>query len=304
MKKRQFGKVSFIPGENNGRYPFCHSLYIDDEKKVIIDPSSDQQQLESLKKKKGVDIIINSHYHEDHFTYNYLFPEADLYVPRADAPCFKSLDKLMEFYGLMEEGFEEIWRKLLVENFHYQERTPTREFADGDTFSFGQTTLEVIHTPGHTPGHSCFFFPEIELLFLADIDLTRFGPWYGDAASDLEQTIESIKKIRNFPAKIFVSAHEQAIFEGDISREVDDYLQVIERREQELLEFLDEPRTLEEIVKKRIIYRNAKVESSFADFGERGMMNKHLERLLNSGVIAFKQGRYWKKNSISQPPST
>ncbi|UCD84309.1 MAG: MBL fold metallo-hydrolase [Deltaproteobacteria bacterium] len=301
MDKRQFGKVTLIPGEKNGRYPFCHSLYIDDEKKVIIDPSSDQKQLSSLKEGKGVDVIINSHYHEDHFTYNYLFPEADLYVPRADAPCFKSLDKLLEFYGSMGEGFEEIWRKLLVESFHYQERTPTLEFTDGDSFSFGQTTLEVIHTPGHTPGHSCFFFPELELLFLADIDLTRFGPWYGDAASDLEQTIESIKKIRDFPARIFISAHEKAIFEGDISREADNYLRVIERREQDLLDFLGKPRTLEEIVKKRFVYQSAKVESSFADFGERGMMSKHLERLLNSGKIIYEQDRYWGKSGISQP---
>ena len=72
----------FIPGMG-GKYPFCNSLYIDDKKKAIIDPASDESFLRKLAGGKKVDIIINSHYHEDHIAFNYLFPEAELYVHEA-----------------------------------------------------------------------------------------------------------------------------------------------------------------------------------------------------------------------------
>ncbi len=39
-----------------------------------------------------------------------------------------------------------------VQNFE-----PTRWFDQGDTVSFGNITLDVIHCPGHTPGHVVFF---------------------------------------------------------------------------------------------------------------------------------------------------
>ena len=36
MEEIRFGNIVFIPGMKGGRYPFCNSLYIDDEKKVIL----------------------------------------------------------------------------------------------------------------------------------------------------------------------------------------------------------------------------------------------------------------------------
>jgi len=41
--------------------------------------------------------------------------------------------------------------------------TPDRWLDDGDTVSFGQVTLSVLHCPGHTPGHVIFFSSEYRL---------------------------------------------------------------------------------------------------------------------------------------------
>jgi hydroxyacylglutathione hydrolase len=43
-----------------------------------------------------------------------------------------------------------------------------RTMADGDTFLFGDHTVSVIETPGHTAGHICYNFVEDKLLFAAD----------------------------------------------------------------------------------------------------------------------------------------
>lgn len=46
---------------------------------------------------------------------------------------------------------------------------PDRWLSDGDTVSFGAQTLEVIHCPGHTPGHVVFFHAGERLAFVGDV---------------------------------------------------------------------------------------------------------------------------------------
>ncbi|MDH4267706.1 MAG: MBL fold metallo-hydrolase, partial [Deltaproteobacteria bacterium] len=67
------GPIKFIRG---GRYPFCHSVLVDDQIRAIIDASSDQDKLLSFQGNKPVDFLINSHAHEDHLVFNYLFPQS------------------------------------------------------------------------------------------------------------------------------------------------------------------------------------------------------------------------------------
>jgi hydroxyacylglutathione hydrolase len=47
--------------------------------------------------------------------------------------------------------------------------TPTRWLKDGDTVTVGKVTLNVIHCPGHTPGHVVFHNPEARLALVGDV---------------------------------------------------------------------------------------------------------------------------------------
>jgi glyoxylase-like metal-dependent hydrolase (beta-lactamase superfamily II) len=47
--------------------------------------------------------------------------------------------------------------------------TPDRWLEDGDTVSVGNETLEVLHTPGHTPGHVTFFHRGSRLALVGDV---------------------------------------------------------------------------------------------------------------------------------------
>jgi hydroxyacylglutathione hydrolase len=47
--------------------------------------------------------------------------------------------------------------------------TPDRWLHDGDQVSFGNVTMDVIHCPGHTPGHVVFYHPESKLAFVGDV---------------------------------------------------------------------------------------------------------------------------------------
>lgn len=292
MKKKTFGQMTFIPGQNKARYPFCNSLFIDDDITAVIDPASDKTELTALAEKNPVDVIINTHYHEDHFTFNSFFPDADLFVHTEDAPCFQSLDQLMTAYGVISGPAAEYWRKLLVDSFNYEEREPARQLRDGDILDFGKTRLQVLHTPGHTPGHCSFYCEEKGLLYTGDLDLTSFGPWYGDAVSDIGQTISSINRLLEIPAQVYITSHDMGIVGGDISGLAATYLDIIYQREAKIMAYLDRPRTLDEIAAQWFIYQKPRHPEAFYMFGERGMVRKHLEYLMQQGRIVREGDHY------------
>jgi glyoxylase-like metal-dependent hydrolase (beta-lactamase superfamily II) len=301
MEETRFGNLVFIPGTGSGKYPFCNSLYIDDKKKAIIDPASDESFLRSLASGKKVDTVINSHYHEDHIAFNYLFPEAELYVHEAIGACFKSYNSFLDYCGLLDSKYRAEWDDFFLNRFHFQERTPAVEFRDGDLLIFGDTKLQVIHTPGHTAGHCSFHFPDQGILFMGDLDLSRFGPWYGDRVSDIDQTIQSMRRLLEIPADIYITSHEAGIIRGDITELVETYLSVITRREKKILEFLKRPRTTDEIVERWIIFKRELQPRYFFEFAERGMIIKHLERLIRNGNIGTEEGKFY---FISSPDRT
>ncbi|MGC9975863.1 MAG: MBL fold metallo-hydrolase [Syntrophales bacterium] len=293
MEEIRFGNLVFIPGMDRGKYPFCNSLYIDDKKKAIIDPASDESFLRKLAREKKVDIIINSHYHEDHIAFNYLFPEAELYVHEAIGTCFKSYSSFLEYCGLLNSKYRAEWDDLFLNRFHFEERTPAVEFGDGDLLIFGDTKLRVIHTPGHTVGHCSFHFPDQRILFMGDLDLSQFGPWYGDRVSDIDQTIQSMRRLLEIPADIYITSHETGIIRGDITDLVKAYLDVIAQREKKILEFLERPRTVHEIVEHWIIFKRELKPRYFFEFAERGMIIKHLARLIKNGNVGTEKGKFY-----------
>lgn len=90
-----------------------------------------------------------------------------------------------------------------------QSFTPTRWLQAGDKVRFGEVELEVLHCPGHTPGHVVFFHRESQLaqvgdvLFQGSIGRTDFPK------GDHETLIRSIKE-KLFPlgdAVEFIPGH-------------------------------------------------------------------------------------------------
>ena len=72
--------------------------------------------------------------------------------------------------------------------------TPDREINDGDTFEIAGTTLTALHTPGHSPGSTCFYVAELGTLFSGDT-LFNGGPGAtGRSYSSFETIIESIRE--------------------------------------------------------------------------------------------------------------
>jgi len=93
------GNLTVLEGDRKGKYPSANSILVKDEVCLLIDPSVDVDKAGRDSVSARVDVIVNSHAHEDHFAGNHLFPEAELRIHEQDASQMRSLDALMDAYG-------------------------------------------------------------------------------------------------------------------------------------------------------------------------------------------------------------
>jgi len=294
MEDRQFGRIRFVCGDNNGKYPFNHSLYLQgDRSRVIIDPACSLEKLTRLKD-EGVDCVWLSHWHEDHIRYIDLFENHSLQISRRDFPPLTDINIFLDWYDIEIPQERSNWKKIILEVFNFRPRREANFLEDGATVDLGGLTVQVLPTPGHTPGHLSFFFPEEELLFLGDYDLTSFGPWYGDVYSDIDETIKSIRKLKAVPARRWIASHDTGLFEENPGRLWDDYENVIHKRENKLLAFLEKPKTIAEICAAWLIYGRPREPKEMYEFNERVLVRKHLEYLQRQDKIILADGRYVK----------
>ena len=73
-------KILFIEAEGKGRYPYANSMLIDDDTRVLIDTGMGRDLAREIARDKKVDLVINSHGHEDHVACNNLFKDEDMFA--------------------------------------------------------------------------------------------------------------------------------------------------------------------------------------------------------------------------------
>jgi hydroxyacylglutathione hydrolase len=121
----------------------CWMLAAEDaEEAVVIDPGFEPEAVNRLLEASGrrAVAVLATHGHVDHVgTAGAFAGELPVYVHGEDAAAFSD---------------PVAWNSGSV-----HELAPVRDLrtmADGDVLRFGSIVVEVLHTPGHTPGHCCF----------------------------------------------------------------------------------------------------------------------------------------------------
>jgi glyoxylase-like metal-dependent hydrolase (beta-lactamase superfamily II) len=293
LEERRIGNVTVLFGERGGKYPHGNSVLVEGrEETLLIDPSLGV--IPRRAQLARVDRVVNSHCHEDHLAGNYLFADVPWHVHDLDLPGMRSLDDMMAIYGY-SDVISAAFRRVVVDDFHYTPRPDAVPFRDGDAFDLGGgIRVRVMHAPGHTRGHCCFHVEPDDVLYLGDIDLSSFGPYYGDAWSSLEDFERTLEAVRRIEARWYATFHHVGVLDGRPAflDRLERFAGVIQDREHRLLDYLAEPRSLDEVAAHRFVYR-PQDPVPYADAVERRSMSQHIERLLRDGrVRATDDGRF------------
>ncbi len=184
--------------ENN-----CNSYLIGGDVPVLIDPGHQHlvknliNQMEKDKHRfEDIRLIIATHVHPDHFEATQTFARAGVLLA-----LHPEEEKFMkETGGEFYRGFGMEMPEIKVDFF----------LKEGE-LKLGTKTLQVLHTPGHSPGSISLYWPEKKALFTGDVVFamgvgrTDFPGGDGDLLRD------SIERLARLDAEWLLSGHGEVL---------------------------------------------------------------------------------------------
>jgi glyoxylase-like metal-dependent hydrolase (beta-lactamase superfamily II) len=142
----------------------------DDREVMVIDAAHDHRPIVEAVGGRTTTAIIATHGHNDHIN------AAGALADAVGAPVWLHPADLM------------LWEAV------YPDRAPDGALSDGMTLTAGGSTLQVLHTPGHSPGGCCLYLSDQGVLFSGDT-LFNGGPGAtGRSYSDFPTLIASISE--------------------------------------------------------------------------------------------------------------
>ncbi|MEQ1699788.1 MAG: MBL fold metallo-hydrolase [Ilumatobacteraceae bacterium] len=282
-------------GVDAGKYPDGNSVIVrGSHSSLLIDPAmsrhADSPAIE-------VDHVLLTHTHEDHLAGLSAVRAGSISVHEADLAALHSLDGLLALFGTPASGVAAM-SEMLTTRFHYVGWPQAMGFVDGAVWDLGGVSVRAVHTPGHTAGH-CVFVIEPDdgshrVVVLGDIDLSGFGPYYGDAQSSLEAFEATLAMLPSIEADHYVTYHHKGVVDGHEAfvAALEPFTAMIARREQALLGMLATSQTFDELLAVGIVYRPGTRPPLFGDVIEANSIRMHLSRLVAVGAVALVDGRY------------
>ena len=248
---------------------------------VIVDPGGESEELKKLSSEKA--FIVNTHFHGDHRRMNYLFTKSDFFAPELDAPMIESHEQFIDAVGITDKVLREQWLHVVKTIYNITEHKIAGTFRDSEPVVDKSYGIRAIALPGHTRGHSGLYFESASLTLITDIDLTDFGPWYGNEVSDIDDFLASIDKVRQLHSKYFITSHSNKIYTRDeLLPLLDRFAAHVKKRDRALTQLLETRGALpmDELATYGIIYpKNSLANNPALLFFEKKMLEKHLKKL-------------------------
>jgi glyoxylase-like metal-dependent hydrolase (beta-lactamase superfamily II) len=288
------GAVSVFFGEKSGKYP--------DGNQVVVRGADTLAAFDTplVANRIGpelldADFLVLGHVHEDHMAGLHRLPHAPVYVHEADVEAARSWQGLARHYGYAPEVLAGM-RKKIEREFHYVPRPDARAYRDGACWELGGgVTVRAFHMPGHTSGHCALLVEPGGIAFIGDIDLSSFGPYYGDATSSLTAFRRTLETIKDIPAKIWITSHHKGVITDrqTFLALLAAFASRLDAREEAIAAFLrEQPATLDELVARRFVYP-PHLNDLYYDDAERRTIGQHLKALARAGR-ARQEGSLWR----------
>lgn len=282
-------------GHQSGKYPDGNQVIVQGaDVRVALDTPLVSRHLTGAL--ASADLIVLSHVHEDHTVSLGRLQDIPVQVHEADCAAARSWPELSRRYGYTDATLAEL-HALIVREFDYAPRPDATAYADGACWDLGGgVRIRAHHLPGHTAGHCALVIEPDGIAFIGDIDLSGFGPYYGDATSDLQQFRRSLQRVRELDAGTWITSHHKGVITDRAL-----FLQLLERfasrcdqRNDRLLGYLRErPHSLDELVARRILYPPTYRGMPFVDDAERRTIALHLAELQAASRVAQSADGVW-----------
>lgn len=293
------GDVEFIWAKNSREFFFSNSVLIHDgATTTIVDPSSNFTYLEQLASRKIVQQVLNTHYHVDHRSLNHLFRQARFICHEKDLAALLSFENYLKYADSERESNYVQWLKGIFSSLDILEGHVSLTLKDGDLVPLQNHKVRALHIPGHTPGHLALFFEDIDLLYTSDIDLTPLGPWYANISSDIDEFLQSIRRVKHLHCTHYVTSHGGRLYSREqFLEKLEKFESAFEKRDNKILESLQAgPKSLLELSQVGIIYKASHLSDPLKACFERQMVEKHLERFQKQGKLIEEKG-VWHLNT-------
>ena len=121
-----------------------------------------------------------------------------------------------------EEGFD-------VSGYEMFQGQPSRVLHDGDKIELGGRSVEVLHTPGHSPGHMCFWEPDRRWLYTGDLVYADILLAYYPS-TDPEAYLDSLERIAALQAERIFPAHHSLDVKPELVLRMRDALRELKAR--------------------------------------------------------------------------
>ena len=185
-----YGFIWQSASENN-----CNSFFIDGSKKILIDPGHRHlfQHVRKGLERVGlapeqIDAVLVTHGHPDHLeTAGSFGPSARWAMSRID------YDFVLQYLGSRTEI------------------PPPAFFLQEGDLAIGDTALQVLLTPGHSPGSVCLYWPQKKVLFTGDVVFSQSIGRTDLPGGSGKQLKESIARLAELDADILCPGHGDVV---------------------------------------------------------------------------------------------
>jgi glyoxylase-like metal-dependent hydrolase (beta-lactamase superfamily II) len=287
------GPVTVFFGEKSGKYPDGNQVVVrgGDTLAAFDTPLVANRLGRGL---LDADLVLLGHVHEDHMAGLHLLRGAELQVHERDVEAARSWDGLAAHYGYRPAVLADL-HESIRKDFFYAPRPDAKPYRSGASWDLGGgVTVRAFHLPGHTKGHCALVVEPGGIAFIGDIDLSSFGPYYGDATSSLAEWRRTLEAVKELPARVWITSHHKGVV-----TERETFLALLEKfasrldaRADAIAAYLGEqPSTLAELVAHRFVYP-ADAQGLWFDDAERRVISQHLAELAAQGRAADENGRW------------
>ena len=214
------------------KYRGCNPAFVTtSEGIVMLDtpmlPTDAVEWRDEIAKRGEVRYIINTHHHVDHITGNAFFPGTvvsheevkELFTaPIARVGASERIEEAvkadLDIVGYIHRIIKDFDPEGLPLLEGYQLKAPTITFSERLTLYVGEHTFELIHTPGHTSGHTGVYIPQERVFFAGDNVTNKAQPSF--AHSLPLEWVKSLKKIEAMDVDVVVSGHGKVCGKSEV----------------------------------------------------------------------------------------